>query len=110
MYLNCKSWFSLRYGTIRTDELVSAAKAHGITSLALTNINATTDAWLFVQECLQADIKPILGLECRNGAAFRYILLARDMDGWLAINRFYLRICYQVNHSRKKPRFSTRPL
>ncbi|WP_109694094.1 DNA polymerase III subunit alpha [Chitinophaga deserti] len=91
MYLNCKSWFSLRYGTIRTDELVATAKAHGITSLALTNINATTDAWMFVQECMQHDIKPILGLECRNGAAFRYILLARNMDGWLSINRFLSR-------------------
>ncbi|WP_126245141.1 DNA polymerase III subunit alpha [Chitinophaga rhizosphaerae] len=91
MYLNCKSWFSLRYGTIRTDELVSVAKAHGITSLALTNINATTDAWMFVQECMQQDIKPVLGLECRNGTAFRYILLAKDMEGWLAINRFLSR-------------------
>lgn len=88
MYLNCKTWFSLRYGTIRTDELVELAKDFGITSLALTNINATTDAWPFVQECMQQGIKPILGLECRNGAEFRYVLLAKDMEGWLSINRF----------------------
>lgn len=88
MYLNCKTWFSLRYGTIRTEELVILAKNCGITSLALTNINATTDAWTFVQDCQQHGIKPILGLECRNGAAFRYVLLARSMEGWLHINRF----------------------
>ncbi|MGN7720628.1 DNA polymerase III subunit alpha [Chitinophaga sp. 22620] len=88
MYLNCKTWFSLRYGTIRTDELVELAKDFGITSLALTNINATTDAWMFVQECQQQGIKPILGLECRNGAAFKYVLLAKNMEGWLSINRF----------------------
>lgn len=88
MYLNCKTWFSLRYGTIRTDELAALAQQCGITSLALTNINATTDAWMFIQECMQRDIKPILGLECRNGAAFRYVILARNMEGWLEINRF----------------------
>ncbi|WP_343701320.1 DNA polymerase III subunit alpha [Chitinophaga sp.] len=91
MYLNCKTWFSLRYGTIRTSELVALAKDNGITSLALTNINATTDAWTFVLECQEAGIKPILGLECRNGAAFRYVLLARNMEGWLHINQFLSR-------------------
>ncbi|MGX5817813.1 DNA polymerase III subunit alpha [Chitinophaga lutea] len=88
MYLNCKTWFSLRYGTIRTEELPLLAKHHGITSLALTNINATTDAWPFVKACLAADIKPILGLECRNGSQLCYVLLARNADGWETINRF----------------------
>lgn len=88
MYLNCKTWFSLRYGTIRTTELVSLAKDYGITSLALTNINATTDSWAFVLECQKTGIKPILGLECRNGEAFKYVLLARNMEGWMHINQF----------------------
>lgn len=88
MYLNCKTWFSLRYGTISTSQLVGLAKEYGITSLALTNINATTDAWVFVRECREHHIKPVLGLECRNGNAFCYILLAQDMEGWLQINRF----------------------
>lgn len=91
MYLNCKTWFSLRYGTISTNNLAKMAREHGITSLALTNINATTDAWMFVKACREQYIKPILGLECRNGAAFCYILLAQDMEGWLHINRFLSR-------------------
>lgn len=88
MYLNCKTWFSLRYGTISTKRLALLAKENGITSLALTNINATTDAWIFIRECRELQIKPILGVECRNGNAFCYILLAQDMEGWLQINRF----------------------
>ncbi|GEP94147.1 DNA polymerase III subunit alpha [Chitinophaga cymbidii] len=88
MYLNCKTWFSLRYGTISTRRLAALAREYGITSLALTNINATTDAWMFVRECREQGIKPVLGLECRNGHTFRYILLARNMEGWLQINRF----------------------
>src|SRR5690606_35466010 len=88
MYLNCKTWFSLRYGTISTKRVAALAREYGITSLALTNINATTDAWMFVRECREQGIKPVLGLECRNGHTFRYILLARNMEGWLQINRF----------------------
>ena len=88
MYLNCKTFFSLRYGTIDTKDLVKSARQMGITSLALTNINITSDTWNFVKECQENGIKPIIGLECRNGHDLKYILLARDMDGWFYINRF----------------------
>ncbi|RPE12686.1 DNA polymerase III subunit alpha [Chitinophaga lutea] len=91
MYLNCKSWFSLRYGTIRTTELVALARENGITAMALTNINATTDSWFFVLECQKNGIKPILGVEFRNGPDFKYILLARNMEGWMHINQFLSR-------------------
>lgn len=88
MYLNCKSFFSLRYGTIGTDDLVQHARNNGITTLALTNINITSDTWNFVKECRNKDIKPIIGLECRNDHEFKYILLAKNMEGWFQINRF----------------------
>lgn len=88
MYLNCKTFFSLRYGTIDTKDLVKIAREMGVTSLALTNINITSDTWNFVKECQENGIKPILGLECRNGHELKYILLARDVDGWFYINRF----------------------
>lgn len=88
MYLNCKTFFSLRYGTIDTKDLVRIAREKGITALALTNINITSDTWNFVKECQDNGIKPILGLECRNGHDLKYILLARDMEGWFYINRF----------------------
>lgn len=88
MYLNCKTYFSLRYGTISTKDLVKKAQEMGITSLALTNINMTADVWTFVKACHEAAIKPIIGLECRNGHQFKYVLLARNIDGWFHINRF----------------------
>lgn len=88
MYLNCKTFFSLRYGTINAKALVATAKKLSISSLALTNINITADTWEFVQECHAQDIKPIIGVECRNEHTFKYILLAQNMEGWLHINRF----------------------
>ena len=88
MYLNCKTWFSLRYGTIKTEELVDLAEAHGVTTMALTNINSTADLWDFVDFCGQKNIKPVAGVEVRNEDNFLYILLAKNNNGLLAIHRF----------------------
>lgn len=88
MYLNCKTYFSLRYGTYNTEELVKAAADLGISTLALTNINATTDAWDFYKYCREQGIKPILGAEIRNQDSLCFILLAFTHSGFTRINEF----------------------
>src|ERR1700710_728588 len=88
MYLNCKTYFSLRYGTFATDELVKKASEMGVSSLALTNINATCDAWEFVKCCRAENIRPILGAEIRNGDKLLYILIAKNNAGFFSINKF----------------------
>jgi DNA polymerase III alpha subunit len=35
MFLNCHSYYSLRYGTMSIDELVAAAKANGVKVLGI---------------------------------------------------------------------------
>jgi DNA polymerase III alpha subunit len=64
MYINCKTYFSLNYGTFSTGELVQMAVNKGVT--ALTNINSTADVRVFVKTCLDKKVKPIVGCECRN--------------------------------------------
>jgi DNA polymerase-3 subunit alpha len=88
MYINCKTYFSFRYGTIATEELVSSAAAQGIQALALTNINNTCDAWDFVQSCHKHGIKPVVGAEIRNGDDLLYILLAANNKGIQWINYY----------------------
>lgn len=88
MYLNCKTYFSFRYGTFNTEELVKAASELGVAAMALTNINSTCDTWDFVNFCRQEDIKPIIGAEIRNGDELLYILLAANDDGFSQINQF----------------------
>ena len=88
MYLNCKTYFSFRYGTFATDELIRTAVDSGITSLALTNINSTCDLWEFVKLCREAGIKPIAGVEIRNEDKFLYILIARNNSGLAWIHEF----------------------
>lgn len=51
MYINCKTFFSFRYGTYGTEELVKAAAEKSIQAMALTNINNTCDTWDFVEYC-----------------------------------------------------------
>ncbi|RYY15714.1 MAG: DNA polymerase III subunit alpha, partial [Chitinophagaceae bacterium] len=88
MYLNCKTFFSFRYGTFSTTELVEAAVEHGITTLAITNINNTCNCWEFVQCCLQKGINPVVGTEIRNEDQLMYIVLAANNTGLKDINAF----------------------
>src|SRR5580692_7215976 len=87
MYL-CKTYFSFKYGTYSTKALVSGGLEAGATALALTNINSTCDTWDFVQYCRDAGIRPIAGVEIRNGNKLLYILLAANNAGFQRINAF----------------------
>jgi DNA polymerase-3 subunit alpha len=42
MYLNCHTYYSFKYGTFGPEELLQEAKAKGIPTLALTDINNTS--------------------------------------------------------------------
>ncbi|TAN17189.1 MAG: DNA polymerase III subunit alpha [Chitinophagaceae bacterium] len=103
MYLNCKTWFSYRYGTFPTEDLVKYAAEAGAVSLALTNINNTADAWDFVDFCREAGIKPVLGAEIRNDHVLCYILLAKNDAGFLSINRFLSEHLMQKTPFPEKP-------
>jgi len=86
-----KTYFSFKYGTYSTKELVRAAVEVGVTALVLTNINSTADAWDFVRHCREQSIKPILGVEIRNDQAYLYTLLAANNKGFRKINEFLSR-------------------
>ncbi|WP_057938506.1 DNA polymerase III subunit alpha [Algoriphagus resistens] len=91
MFINCKTWFSYRYGTFSTQDLVDAAAELGLASLGLTNINSTADIWDFVDFCRKEKIKPIVGTEIRNKDRFCYLLMAKSDAGLLEINHFLSR-------------------
>ncbi|WP_317897768.1 DNA polymerase III subunit alpha [Aurantibacillus circumpalustris] len=78
MYLNCHSYFSLRYGTISVEDLVQLGVANQAKSLALTDINCVTGIYDFVLECRAHTIKPLVGIEFRNGSELLFIGLAKN--------------------------------
>src|SRR4051794_13939557 len=88
MYLNCKTYYSFRYGTFSTAALVEMAVNNGVTALALTNINCTCDLWDFVKLCREGGIKPLAGVEVRNEDKLLYLLLAANNNGLVWINEF----------------------
>jgi DNA polymerase-3 subunit alpha len=104
MYLNCKTYFSFRYGTFSTEQLVKAGSDNGVSAMALTNINNTSDWWDFYAFCKESNIKPVLGVEIRNGDQFCYVLLAKNNKGLLAINTFL------THHLQGEKPFPERPV
>jgi DNA-directed DNA polymerase III PolC len=78
MYLNCHSYFSLRYGTLSIDNLVELGVENNVKTLALTDINCVTGIYDFILECKANNIKPLIGIEFRNGNELLFIGLARN--------------------------------
>lgn len=105
MYLNCKTYFSFKYGTFSTNQLVEQAVNHGVATLALTNINTTYDSWEFVKLCGKAGIKPVLGTEVRNGDKLLYILIAANNAGLTWIHSFLSKYWLQKDPQKKHPEF-----
>ena len=63
MYLNCHSYYSLRYGTMAVETLVEEAARLGIESLALTDINNSMGMVDFVKAFQKHGNKPKSGIE-----------------------------------------------
>ena len=82
------SYNSLCYGTMSIQELVGRAAALGHHALPLTDINTTMGAADFVVECGRKGVRPVMGVEVRNGNELLYWLLARNNAGFAEINRF----------------------
>jgi len=88
MLLNCHTYYSLRYGTIKPKDLLSLGQELGFTTLALTDINNTSACLDFVRLAPENNIKPVLGVDFRNGAAQQFIMLARNNEGFHHINSY----------------------
>ncbi len=88
MYINSHSYFSLRYGTFSEKELLYLAKANGLSSIALTDINNSSAMLNFVRLAENFGIKPIAGIDFRNGIKQVYVGLAKNNQGFYELNGF----------------------
>lgn len=83
MYINCHTYYSLRYGTLSPTQLASTAAEAGVTTIVLTDINNTSCSYQFIQACKKYKIKPVLGIEYRSvDGDFLYLGIARNIEGW----------------------------
>ncbi len=84
-HLHVHSGYSLMNSTIQIPSLVKKAKELGFTSLALTDDNVMSGAIAFYKACLEAGIKPILGMRIHlryKGEFFPVVLLAKSKQGY----------------------------
>ncbi|MEL6191976.1 MAG: DNA polymerase III subunit alpha [Bacteroidota bacterium] len=89
MYINCHSYFSMRYGVLSVKALVDLALTHQIPSLALTDIHNVSACFEFVKSCKENGIHPVVGMEFRVNDKLFYIALAKNLKGFQEINAFY---------------------
>ena len=103
MYLNCHTGFSFKYGTLPVKTLFEEAKRCGIHKLALTEINNTSSYLEMLRICDERkprangltkfgkpayELDIAVGVEFRNNNEFLYIAIAKNNNGFEAINRF----------------------
>ncbi len=101
MYLNCHTYYSLRYGTFSELELLQLAQENHVGQLALTDINTTSAALNFVRKAPEFAIKPILGVDFRNGITPCFVGIAKNNEGYLELNDFL------SEHLHQNKKFST---
>ncbi len=88
MLLNTHSYYSYRYGTVCPEELVDLCVMYGYHTVALTDINSTSASLSFVRLAKAKGLKPVLGVDFRNGAKQVFVALAINNRGYQEINAF----------------------
>ena len=88
MFLNNHTYYSLRYGTIDTSELLRLGKECGVSQLVLTDINTTSACIDFVRKATEFNIKPIVGIDFRKGVKQQFVCVAKNNTGFHEINQY----------------------
>jgi len=88
LYLNCHTYYSLRFGTFSEEELLRLAQENHVTQLVLTDINNTSAGLNFVRLASEYNVRPILGIDFRNRVDQCFVGIAKNNDGYLELNNF----------------------
>lgn len=88
MYLNCHTYYSLRYGTFSELDLLKLAQENHIRQLVLTDINNTSACLSFIRRAPEYDVRPLVGIDFRNGVAPAFIGIASNNQGFQELNEF----------------------
>ena len=67
MYINCRTYYSFKYGTMSPEQLLQEAQQKGISCLVLTDINNTSGVLDFFRLAPKYNVKSIVGIDFRNG-------------------------------------------
>lgn len=101
MLLQVHSWFSLKYGVLSVRALLEQAKQGGYDCLALTDINNTSAVLDFVRLAPVFGVRPVVGIDFRNGDAPMYVGIARNNAGYQELCDF---LSEHLHHEKPFPR------
>lgn len=88
MLINTHSYYSFKYGAISTEDLIKVLTYHDYSVFALTDINNTAAAIDFVRLAAQHNVRPVVGVDFRNGVKQQYVALAKNNQGFQEINEY----------------------
>ncbi|PIB37142.1 DNA polymerase III subunit alpha [Reichenbachiella sp. 5M10] len=88
MFLNTHSFFSFRYGVMHPKALLQEAQRLGLTSLALTDINNTSGCMNFLRLAPDYGIRPLIGVDFRDGIQQQFVAIAQNNEGFREINNY----------------------
>ncbi|MGS0526141.1 hypothetical protein ACU8V7_14215 [Zobellia nedashkovskayae] len=71
------------------------AQANHVTQVVLTDINNTSAALNFVRKAPEYNVRPILGLDFRNGVSQCFVGIAKNNEGYLELNNFLSRYLHE---------------
>jgi DNA polymerase-3 subunit alpha len=77
--------YSLLHSSLRIKDLIKKAKEYGYKNLGITEIDNMFSAIEFYENCKKNEINPIIGTDVlvkRNDKKFRYVLIAKDYEGY----------------------------
>ena len=92
--LNNHTHYSLRYGCLSVKEFLEEASKNsfrdefGWGSFVLTDINNTSALLNFIKLAPAYKIRPIVGIDFRNGVDQQFIGIAQNNNGFLQLNQF----------------------
>ncbi len=107
MLLNCHTYYSYKFGTISIEQLVQEAKSKAYDSIVLSDINNTSACLDFIRQCEKEQIKPILGIDFRNGVQQQYIGVAQNNAGFQQLNEYLTEHLHSGHDFPKKARHFT---
>lgn len=90
--LSVHSFYSLMWGVNSPRQLCQAAKAHGYTHIALTDVDNLYGLWPFLSACREAGLTPIVGAELTDPSGpGRAVCLVQNDAGYRNLCRLITR-------------------
>jgi error-prone DNA polymerase len=80
--INNHSYYSIRYGTVDPKDLLALAQEKGYGDMALTDVNCTAGIIEFARLAPKFGIRPIAGIDFRNGIKQQYVAIAKNNEGF----------------------------